>query len=129
MPCIIFCTGSCGRLQLPLPGQFLSRRCFMLCITMEVEPRTAKQYKCCCCCVLQKYRGRVMEDGNKMSALFFGRPDCNCMHFLKSFFGILQHEQQVLACCQRPSDYRPSKMPLCKTGAVNFVNYFHCLPL
>ena len=29
-----------------LPGQFLSRRCFTLCITMEVEPRIAKQYKC-----------------------------------------------------------------------------------
>ena len=29
-----------------LPGRFLSRRCFTLCITMEVEPRTAKQYKC-----------------------------------------------------------------------------------
>ena len=25
--------------QLPLPGQFLSRRWFTLCITMEVEPR------------------------------------------------------------------------------------------
>ena len=27
-------------------GTFLSRRCFTLCITMEVEPRIAKQYKC-----------------------------------------------------------------------------------
>ena len=27
-----------------LPGRFLSRRCFTLCITMEVEPRIAKQY-------------------------------------------------------------------------------------
>ena len=29
-----------------LPGRFLSRHCFTLCITMEVEPRIAKQYKC-----------------------------------------------------------------------------------
>ena len=29
-----------------LPGRFLSRRCFTLCITMEVEPRIAKQYIC-----------------------------------------------------------------------------------
>ena len=27
-----------------LPGRFLSRRCFTLCITMEVEPGIAKQY-------------------------------------------------------------------------------------
>ena len=27
-----------------LPGQFLSRRCFTLCITVEVEPRIAKYY-------------------------------------------------------------------------------------
>ena len=27
-----------------LPGQFLSRRCFTLCITMQVEPRISKQY-------------------------------------------------------------------------------------
>ena len=33
-----------------LPGRFLSRRCFTLCITMEVEPRIAKQYKCHHCC-------------------------------------------------------------------------------
>ena len=35
-----------------LLGQFLSRNCFTLCITMEVEPITAKQYKChnCCSC-------------------------------------------------------------------------------
>ena len=29
-----------------LPGRFLSRRCSTLCITMEVEHRIAKQYKC-----------------------------------------------------------------------------------
>ena len=29
-----------------LPGRFLCRRCFRLCITMEVEPRIAKKYKC-----------------------------------------------------------------------------------
>ena len=28
-----------------LPGRFLSRRCFTLCITMEAEPRIAKQHK------------------------------------------------------------------------------------
>ena len=27
-----------------LPGQFLSRHCFTMCITMEFEPRIVKQY-------------------------------------------------------------------------------------
>ena len=39
MPFAIFCTRSRKRLQLSLPGWFPSRCCFMLCITMEVEPR------------------------------------------------------------------------------------------
>ena len=46
-----------------LPGRFLSRCCFMLCITMEVEPRIAKQYKCHHCCSCKKYRGKGMEGG------------------------------------------------------------------
>ena len=49
------------------PGQFLSRRCFMLCITMEVEPRVAKQYKCQHCCSCKNYRGEGMEGGKKVS--------------------------------------------------------------
>ena len=50
-----------------LPGQFLSRRCFMLCITMEVEPRIAKQYKCHHCCSCKNYRGEGMEGRKKVS--------------------------------------------------------------
>ena len=45
-------------------------------MTMEVEPRTAKQYKCHYCCVCKNYRGKVMEDGEKerkkVFASFFG---------------------------------------------------------
>ena len=48
-------------------ADFLSRRCFTLCITVAVEPRTAKQYKCQYCCSCKKYRGKGMEDENKMS--------------------------------------------------------------
>ena len=44
-----------------LPGRFLCRRCFTLCITMEVEPRVAKQYKCHHCCICKNYRGKGME--------------------------------------------------------------------
>ena len=50
-----------------LPGQFLSRRCFTLCITMEVEPRIAKQYKCHHCYSCKNFRGKGMEGGNKVS--------------------------------------------------------------
>ena len=53
-------------------GQFLSRRCFTLCITMEVEPRIAKQYKCHHRCSCKNYRGKGME-GEKKSV--FGGPE------------------------------------------------------
>ena len=55
---VIFRARSRQRSQLPLPGRFLSRRCFTLCITMEVEPRIAKQYKCHYCCVCKNYKER-----------------------------------------------------------------------
>ena len=46
-----------------LSGWFLSRRCFTLWITVEVEPRLAKQYKCQYCCVCKNYCGKGMEGG------------------------------------------------------------------
>ena len=53
------------------PGRFLSRRCFTLCITMEVEPRFAKQYKCLYCCSCKNYRGKGMQGGKKVSLRSF----------------------------------------------------------
>ena len=50
-----------------LPGRFLSRRCFTVCITVEVPPRTAKQHKCQYCCNCKNYRGKGMEGGKKVS--------------------------------------------------------------
>ena len=59
-----------------LPGWFLSRRCFKLCITKEVEPRIAKQCKCHHCCSCKNYQGKGMEGGEKsVFALFFGWPE------------------------------------------------------
>ena len=58
---------------------------------------------------LQKLSGK--EDGGwekSVFALFFGGPEDH--DFV--FWGILQHEQQVIACCQTHSDYEPPKMPL-----------------
>ena len=51
--------------KLPFPGPFLSKHWFMLCITLEVEPRTVEQYNCNCCCVWKNYRGNEMEDRKK----------------------------------------------------------------
>ena len=48
-----------------LLGRFLSRCCLMLCITMEVEPSIAKQYKCHHCCSCKNYQGKGMEGGKK----------------------------------------------------------------
>ena len=47
-----------------LPGRFLSRRCFTLCITVEIEPRIAKQHKWHHCCSCKNYQGKGMEGGN-----------------------------------------------------------------
>ena len=55
-----------------LPGRFLSRRCFTLCITMEVEPGIVKQYKCHHCCTCKNYQGNGMEGGIKVSLHRFG---------------------------------------------------------
>ena len=49
-----------------LPGRFLSRCSFTLCITMEVEPRIAKQYEGQHCCSSKNYRGKGMEGGKKV---------------------------------------------------------------
>ena len=63
-----------------LPGPFLGRRCFTLCITMEVEPRIVNQYKSHRCCSCRNYRGKGMEGGKKernVFVSFFGWPeDC-----------------------------------------------------
>ena len=54
-----------------LPGRLLSRCCFMLCITMEIEPRIAKQYKCHPVAVVKITR----ERGWRVDKKFFGWPE------------------------------------------------------
>ena len=66
----VLCNFSCKKsreVAASLLGRFLSRRCFMLCITMEVEPRIAKQYKSHHCCSCKNYRGKGMEGEKKVS--------------------------------------------------------------
>ena len=43
----------------------------MLCITVEVETRTAKQYKWQYCCSCKNYCGKGMEGENKVSLRHF----------------------------------------------------------
>ena len=64
------CNLSCKKLQevaASLPGWFLSRHCFTLCITMEVEPIIVKQYKCHHGCSCKNDWGKGMEGGKKVS--------------------------------------------------------------
>ena len=60
-----------------LPGRFQSRHCFTLCVTMEVEPRIAMQYKCQHCCSCKNYWGKGIDrvgggGGGSVFASFFG---------------------------------------------------------
>ena len=84
------CNLSCKKSQevaASLPGWFVSRHCFMLCITIEVEPRSAKQYKCHHCCSCKNYQGKGMEGGKKnVFVSFLGWPeDHEFMHFGASY--------------------------------------------
>ena len=73
------CHLSCKKSQevtASLLGQFLSRHCFMLCITMKVEPRIAKHYKCHHCSICKNYQGKGMEGGKKcLGIICFGWPE------------------------------------------------------
>ena len=112
-----------------LPDRFLNRRCFTLCITMEVEPRIAKQYKCHHCCSCKNYRGKGMEGGKKGGfASFLWLTRRSRFHEKNAFWGILQYEQHVIACCQTHSDYGPPKMRL-KLAVQNSQIHFHRHPL
>ena len=91
IPFVIFRARSRERSQLPFPGLFLSRRCFTLCIIMEIETRIAKHYKCHYRCVCKDYRGKVMKGGKgDVFASFRGWPeDRECVERLNVSFGNL----------------------------------------
>ena len=65
-----------------LLSRFLSRRCFTMRITMEAEPKIAKQYKCHHCCSCKNYHGKGMEGGRKCLQVIFWLTR-------RSFWGIL----------------------------------------
>ena len=62
---------------------------------------------------LQKLPGKGMEGGEKKCLFVLLLDDQKIASLRKNaFWGILQHEQQVTACCQTHSDYGPPKMSL-----------------
>ena len=70
-------------------GWFLSRRCFTLCITVEAEPRIAKQYKCQYCCSCKNYCGKGMEGGKKSLCVDFWLNRRSRVRRKNAFWGIL----------------------------------------
>ena len=87
------CNLSCKKLQevaASLLGQFLSRCCFTLCITMEVQPFLAKQYKCHHRCSCKNYQGKGVEGGEKESlCCFFADQNIASWWGKNAFWGIL----------------------------------------
>ena len=118
MPFIIFHARSRKRLQLPLPGWFLSRHWFTLCVTMEVEPRIAMLLllllllQLLLLLHLQVLEGKCDRGCKKVSwHNFFSWPgDCECVE--KNAFFLQPIARATSSGCQTHSDYGPSKMPL-----------------
>ena len=87
MPFVIFCARSRERSQCHFWANFwvgIASRCVM----MEIEPRTAKQYKCHHCCSCKNYLGKGDGGWKKnVFALFFGWPE-DCEFVEKMCFGV-----------------------------------------
>ena len=93
------CNLSCKKLQevaASLLGRFLSRRCFMLSITVKVEPRIAKQYKCHHSCSCKNYQGKGMEGREKCLCIVFWLTRRLYFRGKNAFWGILQHNNKLL---------------------------------
>ena len=104
-------------------GQFPSRHCIMLCITltMEVEPRIAKQYKCNHCCSCKIYRGNGMEGGKKVSLHCFLADQKIVSSWKKCFWG--HPIAQATSYCWLPDTFwlRASRNAF-EVGSVKFTN-------
>ena len=109
-----------------LPGRFLCRRCFRLCITMEVEPRTAKKYKCHHCCSCKNYRDKWGGGGGggevSLRCCFFGWPEDR--EFVRGRKCVLGHPiARATSYCLLPDTLwlRASKNAF-KVGSVKFAD-------
>ena len=105
-----------------LPCQFQSRRCFTLCITMEVEPRIVKQYKWHPCCSCKNYQGKGMEGGKKCLCVIFLLADQKIESLWKKC--ILGHPKaRATSYCLLPDTFwLPASKNVLKVGSVKFAN-------
>ena len=101
-----------------LLGQFLSRHCFTLCITMEVEPINVKQYKCDHCCSCKKYREKRVE--KSVFASFFGWPE-DCEFIEKMCFGA-SYSRATSYCLLPDTFWLWASKNVFKVGSVKFAN-------
>ena len=111
-----------------LPGQFLSRRCFTLCITKEVEPRTAKQYKGHHCCSCKNYWGKGMEGGIKVYLHHFLTDQKIASSWKKCVLGHTM-AQATSYCLFPDTGWLWASKNAFKVGSVKFANSITCLPL
>ena len=106
-----------------LPDRFLNRHCFMLCITVEVEPRIAKLYKCQYCCSCKNYCRKGIEGGKKCLCVIFWLTRRLRVHRKNAFWGILIPIACATSYCLFPDTLllRASKNAF-KIGSVKFAN-------
>ena len=121
MPFVIFLHKKPQEVAASLPGRFLSRRCFTLCITVEVEPRIVKQYKCYHCCSCKNYQGKGMEGGKKVSCVIFLADQKITISWKKCIVG--HPIAQATSYCLLPDTFllQASKNAF-KVGSVKFAN-------
>ena len=111
-----------------LPGWFLRRRCFSLCITMEVESRIAKQYKCHHCCNCKYCQGKGMEGGKKVTLRNFFADQKIASSWKKCILG--HPIAWVTSYCLLPDTFWLwASKNVFKVGSVKFTQiHRHCLP-
>ena len=123
MPVVIFHT-RCHEAAASLPGWFLSRHCFKLCIILEDEPRIAKQYKCHHCCSCKNYWGKGVEGGKQVFLCHFFLLTGRSQYCEKNaFWGILITISRATICCLLPDAcWLQASKNAFKVGSVKFAN-------
>ena len=100
-------------------GWFLSGRCYTLCITMEVQPRIAKQYKCHHCCSCKNYREKGMNGGKKCLCIIFWLTRRSWVCGKKSVLG----RPIAISYCLLPCTFWPrASKNAFKVGSVKLAN-------
>ena len=95
----------------------------MLCVTVEDEPRIAKQYESHYYCVCKNNMGKVMEDGKKVSKLHYFSADQEIMGVTKKiFFGAAYSTSNKFLLFARHSKIKLKKT----TGLQKCLSSWHC---